>query len=134
MDLGAVLCRPTSPRCECCPLADGCAWRGSGVDPAPGSAGVSVRQARFDGSDRQARGKLLKALVAGPVRADRCAGVMGCDDARATRLVDALEREGLVVREAMRYDSHSGMLCMSTQLAIRIPDEPCETSTGWCVA
>jgi A/G-specific adenine glycosylase len=98
MDLGAVLCRPSSPHCECCPLAAGCAWHGIGVDPAPGSAGVSVRQAPFDGSDRQARGKLLRALGDGAVGADRCAGVMGCDDLRAKRLVDGLESEGLVVR------------------------------------
>ncbi len=67
MDLGAVLCRPVSPRCEVCPLAGRCAWRGSGEDPSVGSAGVSTRQSRFDGSDRQARGRLLKALVSGPV-------------------------------------------------------------------
>lgn len=98
MDLGAVLCRPTSPRCECCPLAVRCAWRGSGDDPALGSAGVSTRQPRFDGSDRQARGKLLKALADGPVRYERLTGVMECDAARAERLADDLERDGLVVR------------------------------------
>lgn len=98
MDLGAVLCRPASPHCDCCPLADGCAWHGDGVDPAVGSAGVSIRQARFDGSDRQARGKLLKALGDAPVSPDRCAGLMGCDDVRAMRLVDELEGEGLLLK------------------------------------
>ena len=98
MDLGAALCRPVSPSCDSCPLSDGCAWRGNGTDPAVGSAGVSSRQARFDGSDRQARGKLLKALTDGPVSADRCAVVMDCDNARAMRLVDELEREGLLVK------------------------------------
>jgi A/G-specific adenine glycosylase len=98
MDLGAVLCRPTSPSCECCPLAVRCAWRGSGADPAVGSAGVSTRQPRFDGSDRQARGKLLKALADGPVRHEMLAGVMECDPPRAERLADDLERDGLVVR------------------------------------
>ena len=98
MDLGAALCRPASPSCDSCPLAGGCAWRGEGVDPAVGSAGVSSRQARFDGSDRQARGKLLKALGNGPVQPDRCAVVMDCDPARAMRLVDELEREGLLVK------------------------------------
>ena len=41
MDLGAVLCRPTAPQCEACPWRGRCAWRGSGDDPAVGSAGVS---------------------------------------------------------------------------------------------
>jgi A/G-specific adenine glycosylase len=97
MDLGAVLCRPTSPQCSVCPLRRCCAWRGSGDDPATGSAGVSKTQSRFDGSDRQARGRLMKALVAGPVPVDRLADVMGCDGARSDRLVVDLEREGLVV-------------------------------------
>ena len=98
MDLGAALCRPTSPHCECCPLSVGCAWRGSGDDPAVGSAGVSTRQPRFDGSDRQARGKLLRALADGPVRYERLAVVMGCDATRSERLADDLEHDGLVIR------------------------------------
>ncbi len=44
-----------------------------GDDPALGSSGVSVRQARFEGSDRQARGRLMKALV-GRSRARRRRG------------------------------------------------------------
>ena len=96
MDVGAVLCRPTSPRCEECPLAPGCVWRGSGDDPAVGSAGVSSPQSRFDGSDRQARGRLMKALVTGLVRIADLSEVMGCDPVRANRLAADLEREGLI--------------------------------------
>jgi A/G-specific adenine glycosylase len=69
-----------------------------GEDPSVRSAGVSTRQARFDGSDRQARGLLMKALAAGPVRYDRVATVMACDGRRAERLADDLQREGLIVR------------------------------------
>ena len=96
MDLGAVLCRPTTPKCDSCPVQSCCAWRGRGGDPAIGSAGVSGRQARFDGSDRQARGRLMKALVAGPIAHDQLAAVMGCDADRAVVLARDLEREGLV--------------------------------------
>lgn len=66
MDLGATVCGRT-PQCERCPLAGSCAWNQtgrSGADPAHGSAGVSTRQARFEGSDRQARGVVLAALTA----------------------------------------------------------------------
>ncbi len=69
MDLGAVVCRP-APTCEVCPLTSSCAWFVGGLrdpDPAVGSAGVSTRQAPFEGSDRQARGRVLKALGDGPV-------------------------------------------------------------------
>ena len=64
MDLGATVCRPT-PRCGGCPIAASCRWHAAGhpdPDPAVGSAGVSTRQAPFDGSDRQARGRVLAAL------------------------------------------------------------------------
>jgi A/G-specific adenine glycosylase len=99
MDLGAQLCRPTSPGCGECPLRRWCAWAGKGPDPADGSAGVSRPQARFEGSDRQARGRLMRALGERAVRVGEVAGVMGCDETRAHRLAAALVAEGLCVSE-----------------------------------
>ena len=96
MELGAILCRP-APHCDECPLAHTCAWRGVGPDPAIGSAAVSRPQARFEGSERQARGRLLKALSNGPVPAARVGVVM--QHAASERLVRALCKEGLVRRE-----------------------------------
>jgi A/G-specific adenine glycosylase len=96
MDLGAVLCRPANPACEECPVREMCAWRGSGSpDPAIGSSGVSGKQRRFDGSDRQARGRLMKALSAGPVDPADVASIMRRDSAAAERLTAALRAEGL---------------------------------------
>ena len=99
MDLGAVLCRPTAPACGECPLRNACAWRGSDTDPDPavGSAGVSGRQARFEGSDRQARGRLMKALTVGSVRAADLPAVIGRSAGEAERLVAGLVADGLVV-------------------------------------
>ncbi len=90
MDLGAVLCRPT-PDCDECPLATACSWNVAGrpdPDPAVGSAGVSGRQARFEGSARQARGRVLKALGDGPAPTSQF------DE----RIVDSLVADGLVER------------------------------------
>jgi A/G-specific adenine glycosylase len=108
MDLGAVLCRPASPACGECPLHSSCAWRGrvDVPDPAVGSSGVSGRQARFDGSDRQARGRLMKALSSGAVERDRAPEIMGCDPERAERLISALVEDGL---------------CQPDRLTIRLP-------------
>lgn len=100
MDLGAVVCRP-SPRCDVCPLAAWCAWQGAGrpdPDPSVGSAGVSTPQAPFEGSDRQARGRLLRALGAGRVPLHRAAAIMHRPEPVAVRLVDVLVDEGLVAR------------------------------------
>ena len=90
MDLGATVCRP-APQCEECPLATACAWNVAGrpsPDPADGSAGVSTRQAPYDGSDRQARGDVLRALHHGARPADGF----------PARIVDGLIAERLVVR------------------------------------
>ena len=65
MDLGATICR-SRPDCARCPLPARCAWFASGLeppDPAVGSAQVSGRQAPFAGSDRQARGQVLRDLA-----------------------------------------------------------------------
>ncbi|MEP1124968.1 MAG: A/G-specific adenine glycosylase [Ilumatobacter sp.] len=67
MDLGALVCRPT-PHCDECPLATSCSWNVAGrpdPDPAVGSAGVSTKQAPFEGSDRQRRGMVMAALGSG---------------------------------------------------------------------
>ena len=101
MDLGAVICRP-QPNCAACPLVDTCDWHGDGPDPAVGSAGVSRSQARFEGSDRQARGRLLRALTAGTVAVTEVSTVMGCDRTRAERLVQSLVADGLVVVDGDR--------------------------------
>jgi len=87
MDLGAVRCRPV-PSCDGCPAAPSCAWHRSGrpdPDPAIGSAGVSTPQSRFEGSARQARGRVLHALAAGPARRDDFAA-----DVVATLVADRL--------------------------------------------
>jgi A/G-specific adenine glycosylase len=102
MDLGAMVCRPASPACAECPLRGRCRYRGRGDDPSVGSAGVSRAQARFEGSDRQARGRLMKALSAAPVADGDVAAVMSVTADRAERLVAALVEEGLVVRDDVR--------------------------------
>jgi A/G-specific adenine glycosylase len=101
MDLGAVLCRPRQPACGECPVRSRCAWQGSTAlpDPAIGSSGVSTRQARFEGSDRQARGRLMSALSDGRVSARDVAAIMQRSDEIATRLVDDMVAEGLCRRD-----------------------------------
>ena len=94
MDLGAVVCRP-SPRCDECPIAESCAWFRAGwpdPDPAVGSAGVSTKQQRFEGSDRQRRGRVLAALAA----SERPAADFDA------RIVAGLIEDGLIERRGAR--------------------------------
>jgi A/G-specific adenine glycosylase len=96
MDLGATLCRPVNPSCVHCPARPECAWAGSGPDPAVGTSGVSRAQARFVGSDRQARGLLMAALQHGDVVVDQVGAVMQRPAGRAVAVLESLQADGLV--------------------------------------
>jgi A/G-specific adenine glycosylase len=99
MDFGATCCAARSPKCEQCPIATSCGWHiQGGDDPAPASAGTSKPQARFVGSNRQARGKLMKALVAGGVsrnKAEHAMGLMQQPD-RAEMIIESLLADHLI--------------------------------------
>jgi A/G-specific adenine glycosylase len=108
LDLGAGVCRRRDPLCTECPVASSCGWALAGrpaPDPADGSAGVSTRQARFEGSDRQGRGRLVEALRQRDVALGDLATVMGWPDdpSRSTRVAATLLDDGLVQLEAGTY-------------------------------
>jgi A/G-specific adenine glycosylase len=82
MDLGATVCLARVPRCDACPLAPRCPSRGRRYEPLR-------RQGRFDGSFRQRRAGVLRAVAERPRAAtelDRGA-------------VASLARDGLVAVE-----------------------------------
>jgi A/G-specific adenine glycosylase len=102
-DLGALVCVKRSPRCGECPIVPACAWAGAGwpaPDPVADSAGISRPQAPLAGSDREGRGRLVRALIAGPVAAGELADACGWPDdpERAARVGEALVAEGLAER------------------------------------
>lgn len=107
-DLGASVCRKRAPRCDECPIRSHCAWAVAGFpepDPIGGSAGISAPQSRFDGSDRQGRGRLVDALRAGPVEHGTLAEVMGWPDdpGRAARVAATVAADGLAVSDGTAY-------------------------------
>jgi len=116
MDFGATVCTARKAHCEVCPVLAQCVWKGGAngdVDPAKASAFTSKPQAKFAGSDRQARGKLMKALTVGAVAPERLAGVMEITDVeRALRLAQALVNEGLVEYSTTGYCMPSTMQTM----------------------
>jgi A/G-specific adenine glycosylase len=103
LDLGATVCTSRRPSCDVCPVRPVCAWqRDGGVepDPARGSAGTSTGQSRFEGSDRQGRGRLVQALRSqrrlDPGELAERAGWPD-DVARTASVVATLVRDGLAV-------------------------------------
>ncbi|MEK7296214.1 MAG: A/G-specific adenine glycosylase [Actinomycetota bacterium] len=106
MDFGARLCSAHAPLCEKCPIRSLCSWQGGpDPDPAPGTAGTSKPQARFEGSDRQARGRLLRALTAGGVKHSHASRIMGlpAHSDRSVRVVQSLLEDGLMVASDSMY-------------------------------
>ncbi|NDL58433.1 A/G-specific adenine glycosylase [Phytoactinopolyspora mesophila] len=59
MELGALICTARKPRCDACPIAHQCAWRLAG---APPHDGPPRRGQAWEGTDRQARGRLMAVL------------------------------------------------------------------------
>ena len=103
-DLGATVCTKRAPACGACPVVAACAWARAGhppPDPALATAGAGRPQPRFEGSDRQGRGRLLDALRLGPVPVDdvdRAAGWPG-QPQRARRVAAGLVADGLAHEE-----------------------------------
>ncbi|WP_066038547.1 A/G-specific adenine glycosylase [Herbiconiux solani] len=99
MELGAIVCTARSPKCDLCPLADRCAWRAAGY-PAT-DVPRRAPQKKYEGSDRQARGAILKALRATPhpLAAAQLAAAVS-DPAQYSRAIAGLLADGLIVTPA----------------------------------
>jgi A/G-specific adenine glycosylase len=95
MELGALICTAARPRCDDCPLRGQCAWLRRGQPAATSRRPI----ARYEGSDRQARGRLLAVLRAasGPVPAAAVEAAWH-DSGQRARALAALIDDGLVIR------------------------------------
>lgn len=101
MELGAIVCTARSPRCSDCPIAAWCEWRGAGY---PDNAPVKrPKQARFAGSDRQVRGRIMallrEATESVPVAEALAAAAKGgvSDPEQTRRAYDSLLSDGLII-------------------------------------
>lgn len=94
MELGALVCTARAPSCGSCPIATSCAWQLAG---APAYCGPARRGQPWEGTDRQARGALLRVLreAHGAVSATALASAWP-DDAQRHRCLDGLVADGLV--------------------------------------
>ena len=98
MELGATVCVARSPRCDECPIAALCAWRAAGYPAYNGARKAS--QARFEGSDRQVRGLVMRELRAAhrPLTRSELAPVWA-DAEQLDRAVTGLISDGLAVSD-----------------------------------
>ncbi|MEV0250206.1 A/G-specific adenine glycosylase [Nocardia sp. NPDC050712] len=93
MELGATVCTARNPQCAVCPLPR-CAWIEAG---RPASETVR-RVQKYEGTDRQARGRLLDVLRAatGPVERVRLDLAWTRDPGQRARALDSLLVDGLI--------------------------------------
>lgn len=97
MDLGATVCRARTPACEGCPVMATCSWAGGPEeDPAGRGAHRPRPQGRFEGSARQARGRIIAAARAGLLHHSAALDLAG---EHGEAVLDALVADGLVVRD-----------------------------------
>ena len=93
MELGALVCTARQPACGACPVAATCRWLALGQPSAP----PPRRQARYAGSDRQARGTLLGIVrqSSRPVT-QRQLDLAWPDSTQRARALDSLVADGLL--------------------------------------
>jgi len=92
MELGALVCTAASPQCDSCPVKATCAWRAADKPPAPPRRPPQ----RYEGTDRQCRGRLLGLLreSAEPVTLRQFDAVWP-DNSQRARALDGLVSDGL---------------------------------------
>ncbi|MCP2320302.1 A/G-specific DNA-adenine glycosylase [Nocardia amikacinitolerans] len=97
MELGATVCTARTPDCARCPLPT-CAWVTAGRPVSE----VVRRTQKYEGTDRQARGRLLDVLRAatGPVERVRLDLAWTRDPGQRDRALDSLLIDGLIEQTA----------------------------------
>lgn len=97
MELGATICVKV-PECTACPIARHCAWRAAGH---PESDLPPARSQAWNGTDRQARGRIMALLRSRDVEwvsveSALAVGVVSSDVGQAERALAGLAEDGLV--------------------------------------
>jgi A/G-specific adenine glycosylase len=93
MELGALTCTAARPRCGECPIAAQCAWLAAG---RPAAKAKRAGQ-RYEGTDRQCRGRLLALLRDSPEPVEITRFDLAWpDNEQRSRALDGLVADGLV--------------------------------------
>ena len=101
MELGALVCTASNPRCADCPVSSECAWLAAG---RPAHAGPARKVQDYAGTDRQCRGRLLAVLREAEGSVGRSAlDAVWSDRTQRERALASLLDDGLVVQEGQRF-------------------------------
>jgi A/G-specific adenine glycosylase len=105
MELGALVCTARSPRCDDCPVSGRCRWVALGR-PEPTAAATAAAKRRvqkFEGTDRQVRGRIMAILRDAPVASAAAFATTSENADQRGRALAGLLADGLVARDGDGY-------------------------------
>ena len=104
MDLGATVCRASSPACDACPLARECAWVAAGRPESPSVVPTAAAEP-FESTARFARGRIVAMLAEGAPLPSEAVAERLPEEHRAAceRYLEALARDGIVTLREGRW-------------------------------
>lgn len=99
MEFGALVCTARAPRCGECPITDLCAWRAAGYPPDEHAE--RRRGQPWQGTDRQIRGQIMRALREAPgavprLQLDASWPAPRPEPSQVERCISALAADGLL--------------------------------------
>ena len=96
MELGALVCTSTKPKCEICPLSNSCLWRAKGF---PSSHNAKKRVQQWHGTDRQCRGVVIEFLRNHPKATKNSLSIVWEDSSQLEKCLESLINDGLIQKE-----------------------------------
>ena len=96
MELGALVCTSTKPKCEICPLSNSCLWRAKGF---PSSHNAKKRVQKWHGTDRQCRGVVIEFLRNHPKATKNSLSKVWENSSQLEKCLEALINDGLIQKK-----------------------------------
>jgi A/G-specific adenine glycosylase len=100
MELGALICTATKPKCEMCPLANSCLWRSKNY---PTSTNQKKKTQNWHGTDRQCRGTIVEHLRTHPKVTEQSLSKLWSDYSQFEKCLASLVKDGLITKKNKKY-------------------------------
>jgi A/G-specific adenine glycosylase len=100
MELGALICTATKPKCEICPLANSCLWRAKNY---PASNYQRKKTQKWHGTDRQCRGTIVEHLRTHPKATEQSLSKLWSDNSQFEKCLASLVIDGLITKKNKSY-------------------------------
>jgi len=100
MELGALICTTTKPKCEICPLSNSCLWRAKGYPP---SQNQKKKVQKWHGTDRQCRGAIIEYLRNHPKTTESSLSKIWDNSSQLEKCLATLTKDGLITKNKESY-------------------------------